>query len=197
MVNKAAEQHGYDHSSISSGLKFRDSFHMSSFISSSLKDDCSKSKMKGAGQMGSSLISWRGNKNGWFKASSTAQISCEKEHNNQEKKKREKCSVLINIRGIPVMRLLGSKTSIFSTRSMAIGDMLGNFSEKGCFGTQGSCLTYFLALSLLRNPRSESSGEPNSYFGITRKIFISDHHNKIHRINTMPIYATCPDIFYK
>lgn len=95
------------------------------------------------------------------------------------------------------MRLLGSKTSIFSTRSMAIGDMLGNFSEKGCFGTQGSCLTYFLALSLLRNPRSESSGEPNSYFGITRKIFISDHHNKIHRINTMPIYATCPDIFYK
>lgn len=48
----------------SSGLKLRDSLHMSSFMSSSLKDDCSKSKTKGDGQVGSSLISWRPDKNG-------------------------------------------------------------------------------------------------------------------------------------
>lgn len=64
--------------------------------------------------------------------------------------------------GIPVMRLDGSKTSIFSARSMAIGDKSGNFCGNDCFGTQGSCLTYFRAFSLLRNPRSESSGVPNS-----------------------------------
>lgn len=92
----------------------------------------------------------------------------------------EKVLVLVNTEGIPVMRLLGSKISIFSARSKASGDTLGNFCENGCLGTQGSCLTYFLALSLRRNPRSESSGEPNSYFGITMKIFISHPHNNIH-----------------
>ena len=97
----------------------------------------------------------------------------------KRKSGRQNCSMLENIRGIPVIRLLGSKTSIFSARSMAIGDILGNFSAKGCFGKRGSCLTYFLALSLRRNPRSESSGEPNNYFGITMKIFISHHHNNI------------------
>lgn len=50
---------GLDYSSILTGLKLRDSLHMSSFMSSSLKDDCSKSKLKDDGQMGSSLISWR------------------------------------------------------------------------------------------------------------------------------------------
>jgi hypothetical protein len=63
------------------------------------------------------------------------------------------------------MRLHGSNTNIFSARSIANGDTFGNFSTKGCFGKRGSCLTYFRALSLLKNPRSESSGEPNSYFG--------------------------------
>ena len=61
------------------------------------------------------------------------------------------------------MRLHGSNTSIFSARSIAIGDTFGNFFVKGCLGKCGSCLTYFRALSLLKNPRSESSGEPNSY----------------------------------
>lgn len=60
------------------------------------------------------------------------------------------------------MRLHGSNTSIFSARSIATGDTCGNFIAKGCFGKCGSCLTYFRALSLLKNPRSESSGEPNS-----------------------------------
>lgn len=49
---------------IYSGLKVRDSLHISSFMSSSLKDDCSKSNTKGDGQVGSSLISWRLDKNG-------------------------------------------------------------------------------------------------------------------------------------
>lgn len=48
-------RHGY--SNICSRLKFRDSLHMSSFISSSFKVACSKSKTNGDGQTGSSLIS--------------------------------------------------------------------------------------------------------------------------------------------
>lgn len=60
------------------------------------------------------------------------------------------------------MRLAGSKTSILSARSMATGDASGKISENDRLGTVGSRFTYFLALSLLRNPRSESSGEPNS-----------------------------------
>ena len=61
------------------------------------------------------------------------------------------------------MRLWGSKISIFSSKSTAPGDMLGNLAEKFCLGYCGSCLTYLLALSLRRNPRLESSGEPISY----------------------------------
>lgn len=63
---------------------------------------------------------------------------------------------------IPVMRLLGSKTSIFSSKSTAPGDILGNPTEKLCFGYWGSCRTYLRALSLRKNPRLESSGEPRS-----------------------------------
>lgn len=58
-----------------SGLKLIDSHHISSFMSSSLKDDRSKSNTKGDGQVGSSLISWRLDKNGWFNASSTLPIT--------------------------------------------------------------------------------------------------------------------------
>lgn len=65
------------------------------------------------------------------------------------------------LKDIPEIRLLGSNTSIFSARSIATGDTFGNFCAKDCLGTCGSCFTYFLALSLLRNPRSESSGEPS------------------------------------
>jgi hypothetical protein len=67
------------------------------------------------------------------------------------------------------MRLDGSNTSIFSARLIANGDTFGYFSIKGCLGKRGSCLTYFRALSLLKNPRSESSGEPNSYLENLRK----------------------------
>lgn len=62
------------------------------------------------------------------------------------------------------MRLLGSKRSIFSSKSRAPGEVLGNLEEKCCLGYWGSCLTYLLALSLLRNPRLASSGEPMSFF---------------------------------
>lgn len=61
------------------------------------------------------------------------------------------------------MRLFGSKTSIFSSKSTAPGDTLGNLAEKFCFGNWGSILTYLLALSLRRKPRLDSSGEPISY----------------------------------
>ena len=80
---------------------------------------------------------------------------------------------------IPVMRLQGSKTSIFSARSIASGDAFGNFDAKDCLGTFGSCLIYFLALSLLRNPRSESSGEPSSCFlGTIRKFAYHNHTSR-------------------
>lgn len=70
----------------------------------------------------------------------------------------------------PVMRLLGSNTSIFSRRSRADGDMLGNLAENCCFLYCGSCLTYLRALSLRRNPRLASSGDPSSfYIGKERK----------------------------
>lgn len=71
---------------------------------------------------------------------------------------------------VPVIRLLGSNTSIFSRRSTAPGDMFGNLREKFCFGYWGSCLTYLLALSLRKNPRLESSGEPISCSGRTKSI---------------------------
>lgn len=64
----------------------------------------------------------------------------------------------------PVMRLLGSKTSIFSSKSTAPADMFGNLAAKFCLGYCGSCLTYLLALSLLKNPKLESSGDPISCF---------------------------------
>lgn len=57
---------------VGSGLNFTVSLQMSSLIFSSVKDGCSKSKQKGLEQTGSSLISWRGAKYGWYKASSTA-----------------------------------------------------------------------------------------------------------------------------
>ena len=64
---------------------------------------------------------------------------------------------------VPVMRLLGSKTSIFSSKSVAAGDMLGNRAENFCFGYCGSCLTYLRAWLLRRNPKLESSGEPTNF----------------------------------
>lgn len=64
---------------------------------------------------------------------------------------------------VPVIRLLGSKTSIFSSRSTAPADLLGNLVEKFCFLHCGSCLTYLRALSLRRNPRLASSGEPINF----------------------------------
>lgn len=132
---------------------------MRSFISSSLKVVCSKSKLKGVGQMGSSLISWRLDKYGWFNASSTVH----REHKFQEHEWMIE-SIIKHKWGIPVMRLEGSKTSIFSARSIANGDTSGNLDAKGCFSTWGSCFTYFFALSLRKNPRSESSGEPSSWW---------------------------------
>ena len=70
---------------------------------------------------------------------------------------------------VPVMRLLGSNTSIFSSKSTAKGDLLGNFIENCCFGNCGSCLTYLRALLLRRNPRLESSGEPTSFSSNNKK----------------------------
>lgn len=64
---------------------------------------------------------------------------------------------------IPVMRRFGSNTSIFSSKSTTPGDLLGNLAAKFCLGNCGSILTYLLALSLRRNPRLVSSGEPISY----------------------------------
>lgn len=55
-----------------SWLKFTDSCQISSLISSSLNEACSKSKAKRDGQVGSSLISWRLDRYGWFNASSTS-----------------------------------------------------------------------------------------------------------------------------
>lgn len=63
---------------------------------------------------------------------------------------------------VPVIRLVGSKTSIFSSKSTALGDILGNLAEICCFGYCGSCLTYRRALLLRRKPRLASSGEPRS-----------------------------------
>lgn len=53
------------------GLNFTDSLQMSSLMSSSVNDGCSKSKLKGLVQTGSSLMSWRGAMYGWLNASST------------------------------------------------------------------------------------------------------------------------------
>lgn len=64
---------------------------------------------------------------------------------------------------IPVIRLTGSNTSIFSSKSRGSADILGNFAERFCFPNCGSCLRYFLAFSLRRNPRLESSGEPINF----------------------------------
>ena len=64
---------------------------------------------------------------------------------------------------LPVMRLFGSRTSIFSNKSTALGDILGNLAANCCLGYCGSCLTYLQALSLRRNSRLVSSGEPMSF----------------------------------
>jgi hypothetical protein len=64
---------------------------------------------------------------------------------------------------LPVIRLFGSKTSIFSNKSAAPAEILGNLAAKFCLGYCGSCLTYLRAFSLRRKPRQESSGEPMSY----------------------------------
>lgn len=64
---------------------------------------------------------------------------------------------------VPVIRLLGSNTSIFSSKSRAPGAVLGNLAKNCCRGYCGSCLTYLRALSLRRNPRLASSGEPMSF----------------------------------
>lgn len=64
---------------------------------------------------------------------------------------------------IPVMRLVGSKTSIFSSKSKAPGDILGNLAENCCLRNCGSCFTYLRVLSLRRKPRLASSGEPINF----------------------------------
>lgn len=79
------------------------------------------------------------------------------------KKQVKKLSLKHNSSSIPVMRLLGSKISIFSSRSNASGDIFGNLAEKFCFLYCGSCRTYLLAFPLRRNPRLASSGEPNNF----------------------------------
>lgn len=61
------------------------------------------------------------------------------------------------------MRLVGSKTSIFSSKSIAAGDMVGNLEENCCLGKWGRCLKYLLGLSLRKNPRLDSSGDPMSF----------------------------------
>lgn len=65
---------------------------------------------------------------------------------------------------VPVIRLLGSNTSILSNKSTAPGDMLRNRRRKSCLGNCGSCFMYLFALSLRRNPRLASSGEPMSFW---------------------------------
>jgi len=70
---------------------------------------------------------------------------------------------------LPVMRLFGSRTSIFSNKSTAPGDILRNLAANCCLGYCGSCLTYLQALSLRRNPMLVSSGEPMSFLKV-RKI---------------------------
>lgn len=66
------QQQTHDPQKAGSGLNFTDSLHTSSLMFSSVYDGCSKSKLKGLGHTGSSLISWRGAKYGWHRASSTA-----------------------------------------------------------------------------------------------------------------------------
>ena len=78
-------------------------------------------------------------------------------YKNCTKKKKKNYVIL------PMMRLFGSKTSIFSNKSTAPGDILGNLVANCCLGYCGSCLTYLRALSLRRNPRLWSSGEPMSF----------------------------------
>jgi hypothetical protein len=93
------------------------------------------------------------------------------------------------------MRLFGSNTSIFSSKSTAPGDIFGNLDENCCLGNCGSCLTYLRALSLRKNPRLESSGEPMSFSQQQEKkcscqsqsYFQQDKEE--HIISTEPIYA--------
>lgn len=137
---------------------------------SSLHDGCSKSKLKGLGQTGSSLMSWRDDKYGWQSASSTANRCrnqklgkkiwwCKRSNPAHNDAGQMKFSFLV----LPVMRLLGSNTSIFSSRSTAPGDMLGNLAANCCFRHWGNCFMYLRALSLRRNPRLASSGEPSNF----------------------------------
>lgn len=83
---------------------------------------------------------------------------------------------------MPVIRLQGSNTSIFSSKSTAKGDLLGNLAENCCFGYFGSCLTYFRALSLRRNLRLASSGVPKSYFTRNRR-YEREHETSTKREN--------------
>lgn len=62
---------------------------------------------------------------------------------------------------LPVILTLGSKVSIFSTRSMADGWTWGNFSVSDCRVWRGSCRMYLFALSFT-NPKSASDGVPIS-----------------------------------
>jgi len=81
-----------------SGLKFTDSLQMSSLMFSSVKDGCSKSKLKGFGQTGSSLMPWRGSKYGWHSASSTAnskKVKCN--HRSNKSFFDEKIYSILNI----------------------------------------------------------------------------------------------------
>jgi hypothetical protein len=93
------------------------------------------------------------------------------------------------------MRLFGSNTSIFSSKSTAPGDIFGNLTENCCLGNCGSCLTYLRALSLRKNPRLESSGEPMSFSqqqekknGVV-KVNLTSNKTDQHLISTEPIHA--------
>lgn len=82
---------------------------------------------------------------------------------DRERRKKELLCLEIWKFPLPVIRLLGSNTSIFSSRSTAPEDILGNLAENCCLRHCGSCLTYLRALSLRRNPRLASSGEPINF----------------------------------
>jgi hypothetical protein len=79
---------------------------------------------------------------------------------------------------IPVIRLLGSNTSILSNRSMAPSDMLRKRERKSCLGYGGSCLMYLRALSLRRNPRLASSGDPISFWMKKRSLLNIDTYRQ-------------------
>lgn len=173
---RCSTSHGY----VPQGLNFTDSLHMSSLMFSSVNEGSSKSMTKGRGQTGSSLMSCRGAKYGWQRASSTAYMTTFKTLAQSKETKNTRKIKNSRARTVPVIRLLGSKTSIFSSKSRAREEVLGNLEENCCFTYCGSCRTYLLALSLLRKPRLASSGEPMSFHNKEEKY----KKHQIHAHNT-------------